>query len=155
MNVNSKTMFLNIGDFYFGSKNIQIKTVLGSCISIVLWHPKSDICSMSHCLLYDRDKEDSQLDFKLGKDVITEILIKTKFRQIHQSEYVTKIFGGGNIVDKQNGLVGNIGSKNSLNILKMLKENGFRIHTSDVGGNYGRKIIFHGDNGDVWRKLTI
>ena len=32
-------IFLQPGDFYFGGADTRIRTILGSCVSITMWHP--------------------------------------------------------------------------------------------------------------------
>ena len=44
-------IFLQPGDFYFGDKDTRIRTILGSCVSITLWHPTRLIGGMCHFLL--------------------------------------------------------------------------------------------------------
>ena len=40
-------IFLHPGEFYFGDRHTRIRTLLGSCVSIILWHPRLLIGGMS------------------------------------------------------------------------------------------------------------
>ena len=47
-------VFLQPGDFHFGAGRTRISTLLGSCISITLWHPARLIGGMCHFMLPSR-----------------------------------------------------------------------------------------------------
>lgn len=42
---------LKPGDFYFGGGATRISTLLGSCVSMTLWHPRRKIGGMCHYML--------------------------------------------------------------------------------------------------------
>src|SRR5262245_20243998 len=44
-------IFLQAGEFYFGGEKTRIRTLLGSCVAITVWHPKLRIGGMSHYML--------------------------------------------------------------------------------------------------------
>ena len=39
-------IFLQPGDFYFGDENTRLRSLLGSCVSITMWHPTKLIGGM-------------------------------------------------------------------------------------------------------------
>ena len=41
-------VFLQPGDIHFGGADTRIRTVLGTCVAISLWHPVRQIGGMSH-----------------------------------------------------------------------------------------------------------
>ena len=44
-------IFLQPGEWYFGDRHTRIRTVLGSCVSAVFWHPdRLDPAHRHHCL---------------------------------------------------------------------------------------------------------
>ena len=43
-------IYLMTGEFHFGGKDTRIHTVLGSCVSITVWHPRLHIGGMSHSM---------------------------------------------------------------------------------------------------------
>lgn len=47
-------IFLQPGEYFVADAGYQIRTMLGSCVSITLWHPKARIGAMSHFLLPSR-----------------------------------------------------------------------------------------------------
>jgi len=47
-------IYLQPGEYFWGGENNRVKTLLGSCVAICIWHPKLKIGGMSHCLLPSR-----------------------------------------------------------------------------------------------------
>ena len=47
-------IFLQPGDFYFGDRDTRIRTLLGSCVSITMWHPRLHVGGMCHFMLPER-----------------------------------------------------------------------------------------------------
>src|SRR5487761_2044785 len=47
-------IFLQPGEYYVGAAGCRIRTLLGSCVSVTLWHPVMRIGAMSHFLLAER-----------------------------------------------------------------------------------------------------
>ena len=55
-------IFLQPGEFYFGDAATRIRTLLGSCVAITLWHPARMIGGMCHYMLPNRQKHHGPLD---------------------------------------------------------------------------------------------
>ncbi|MBL8511280.1 MAG: chemotaxis protein CheD, partial [Betaproteobacteria bacterium] len=49
-------IFLQPGEFYFGDADTRIRTLLGSCVSITMWHPTRRIGGMCHYMLPTRGR---------------------------------------------------------------------------------------------------
>jgi len=47
-------IFLNPGEYFVGGAGFQVRTILGSCVSIILWHQRLRYGAMSHYLLSSR-----------------------------------------------------------------------------------------------------
>lgn len=91
-------VFLQPGDFYFGDRETRIRTLLGSCISIVMWHRRLQIGGMCHCLLPSSSKTDrTRLDGRYADDAIQLLLQEIKASGTRPKEYEVKLFGGGNM----------------------------------------------------------
>ncbi len=92
---------LQIGDFHFGGGRTRIRTLLGSCISITLWHPRLKIGGMCHYLLPRRGNTDLAQTASEGN--YAEGAMQLFMRELRRTrtapdEYVAKLFGGGHIV---------------------------------------------------------
>jgi len=161
---------LQPGDFYFGDRNTRIRTLLGSCISIVMWHPKRLIGGMCHYMLSSRnDKKVSHLDGRYGDEAILMFFREAIRHVTDPNDYIVKIFGGGNMFAKANTHIPctdspcadvihtcrNVSCKNIIKGMSLLEEFGFSITSRDLGGIHSRNIIFDVWSGDVWvRKNT-
>ncbi|MBI4938043.1 MAG: chemotaxis protein CheD [Nitrosomonadales bacterium] len=148
-------IYLLPGDFHFGGCSTRIHTVLGSCISITVWHPLLRIGGMSHCMLPSRRIPDNpDLDGRYADEAIELLLCEIGKRNTRPDEYQVKLFGGGNmfrqaIAEK----TFNVGGCNIEAARELLKARGFKcIHAEHVGGSGHRRIIFDLCNGDVWVK---
>lgn len=75
-------IFLQPGEFYFGDEKTRIRTLLGSCVAITMWHPKLNIGGMCHYMLpQNRRKETAHvLDGRYAVDAMQMFL-----REIHRS----------------------------------------------------------------------
>ncbi|MDD2915941.1 MAG: chemotaxis protein CheD [Gallionella sp.] len=149
-------IYLLLGDFYFGDKNTRIRTVLGSCVSIAVWHPLLHIGGMSHSMLPRRVKPGkldpalNQLDGHYADEAIGLLLREIGKRNTRPEEYQVKIFGGGNMLRQPpDGRAFNVAGSNIEATRLLLASAGFRIHSEHVGGSGHRNIIFDLHDGSV------
>jgi chemotaxis protein CheD len=154
-------IFLNPGELYFGGPNVRVRTLLGSCVSIILWHPKLHVGGMCHYLLATRgDKKVTPgLEGKYGEDAFEALLNQSKvhFAPIH--EYVAKIFGGSNMFSKSEksmldaSVTTNsklVGVRNIEFAKDILNQNSIKIISENTGGIASRKVFFTVWDGEVW-----
>jgi len=154
-------IFLQPGDFYFGDVNTRIRTILGSCVSITMWHPTRMIGGMCHFLLPTRPKSSgAALNGHYADEAMKMFLQEIKTAKTHPSEYRVKVFGGGNMFnhlkkeksanpgDKQFDM--DVPGRNVQVARSLITSSGFRIEAEDMGGNGHRQLIFDIWSGDVW-----
>lgn len=126
-----------------------VTTVLGSCISLCLWDPVTKTGGINH-YMFPLWNGNGSLSFKYGDIAIRE-LIEKMFEKAGKRNLIAKVFGGARVLQQSSGSL-EIGDRNIEIAKEILKDNGIPIISSDVGGNMGRKIIFHTDTGDVFVK---
>ncbi|PKA13021.1 chemotaxis protein CheD [Leptospira meyeri] len=148
--------FLNPGEIFFGGPDFRVRTLLGSCVSIVLWHPEKHIGGMCHYLLPNPTDHHLERTYKYGTDAILFFLTEIKKYQSKPNEYYAKIFGGSNMflheekeILKDNS-TSNVGARNAEFAKKVLKDNEIKIISEDTGGTLSRKIYFTVWDGEVW-----
>lgn len=146
-------IFLQPGDLFVASAGYQIRTILGSCVSITLWHPSSATGGMSHFLLPTRGSapKAQELDGRYGDEALLMLLSQLATRGIAPSECQAKVFGGGNMFpDHQFDGVVSVGQRNGEAACRMLAQHRIPLASESLFGNGHRQIIFDVGKGDVW-----
>lgn len=157
----TKKVHLHAGDYCFGEENLELHTLLGSCVSVTLWHPTLRIGGMCHFALPAREGEAyDTLNPRYGSDCFGLFQRSAARYKVPLSEFEAKIFGGGNIL-KNTALKGYtevqripVGDKNVQVAFKFLMANNIEMKVAHVGESGYRKIIFDIATGDVWVKFT-
>ena len=145
-------VFLHPGDFYFGDADVHVHTLLGSCISITLWHPKLHIGGMCHFVLPKRPRsKNPTLDGRYGNEAMDLFKREVMVRGTNLSDYHGKIFGGSNMLSsKRVNEEDLIGMRNSEAAMQMLMAEDVDIMVAHVGETGHRRIVFDIQSGDVW-----
>ena len=149
-------VFLQPGEFYFGEKKTRIRTLLGSCVAITLWHPKLQIGGICHYMLPRRPRrkgwEAERLDGRYAEDAMKMFL-----REIHRAgtragEFHVKLFGGG-LMSRATRRPGGRPTIAEANIefgRVAIAQCGFKLCAEDLGGCGHRNVILDLWSGDVW-----
>ncbi len=145
-------IYLLPGEIHFADANTRIHTVLGSCISISLWHPQQRYGGMCHFMLPSRGKAgNGTLDGRYADEAVQLLVRETTKAGTLPAAYQVKLFGGGNMFHAANKeKTFNIASDNIGAARTLLDKAGFRIQAEDVGGSGHRRIIFDLSDGNVW-----
>jgi chemotaxis protein CheD len=147
-------VFLNPGEFFFGEGKIRVATILGSCISITLWHALRRHGGICHFMLDSRGVITDHLDGKYADEAVEMFKLELNKHKTHPGEYVVKVFGGGNMfsnLKKENS--SDIGRRNIEAAHHLLDRSGFKIHSEHTGRAGHRRLLFDLWNGDVWLKF--
>ena len=149
-----KTVVLEPGDFYFGRGHTRISTLLGSCISITLWHPRKRIGGMCHYMLTERNAQNSRppdipLDGRYAFEAFALFLQYVAAAGTRPSEYQAKLFGGSNMFDGGSTGKMDIGPRNIQYGRQLLASKNIALMAEHVGGSGRRKLHFELWSGDV------
>lgn len=147
-------VFLQPGEHFVGDADYRIRTLLGSCVSITLWHADRRIGAMSHFLLPSRSASvGGVLDGRYGEEVMQIMLRELAAVGIRPTDCVGKIFGGGNMFPGQSRAdVRNVGLKNGEAARALLLAHKIPVASESLFGVGHRQIIFDISNGDVWAR---
>ncbi len=152
-------IFLQPAEYFVGDAGYRIRTLLGSCVSITLWHPRRKIGAMSHFLLPIRGTCDGaapRLDARYGEEAMSLMVQELKNMDVRAAQCIGKIFGGGNMFPGQardESLT--VGQRNGEAARSLLRLHGVQIASESLFGVGHRQIIFNISNGDVWaRQVT-
>lgn len=150
------TVILNPGDYHFGGGHTRIATLLGSCVSITVWHPRRRIGGMCHYMLAERrvnarHSTHDMLDGRYADDAMTLLIQDMVAAGSRPSEYEAKLFGGGNMFNiERKGDAMHVGFRNILRGRELLAANKISLVAEHVGGNGRRKLYMDLHSGHVW-----
>lgn len=146
-------LFLNPGEHFVGEAFYRIRTLLGSCVSITLWHPVRRIGAMSHFLLARRCfRSASGLDGRYGEEAMQLMLTELAAMDIKPRECQAKIFGGGDMFPMHHSGEQNIGRRNGEAARALVQAHGIPVISESLFGIGHRQIIFDISSGDVWAR---
>ncbi len=142
-------VFLQPGQYFVGS-GCRIRTLLGSCVSITLWHPRLRVGAMSHFLLWSRRRGDGPLDGRYGNEVLPLMLERLATLGVRPAECQGKLFGGGEMFPAQQQGAEGVGQRNGSAARELLQQHGITLVSESLFGVGHRQIVFDLDTGEVW-----
>jgi chemotaxis protein CheD len=147
-------VFLQPGEYFVGSADCRIRTLLGSCVSITLWHPTRKIGGMSHFLLATRGNRGAEEpDGRYGDEALCLMLRDLQRAGVDTAQCEAKIFGGGNMfpgISKAAAV--SVGQYNGEAAREMLQLRRIPIISHCLYGVGHRQVIFDINTGDVWSR---
>ncbi len=152
-------VYLKAGELYFSDKPAVVLTVLGSCLSVTMFHRRLGIGAICHGLLPQcRERTVCSGDCKEEARYV-ECSIRMMLRRLSRlgipfREVEVKIFGGADMFGKRLDGRGAIlvGKQNIETAQKIMDKEGIKIISMDVGGTQGRKLFFSTETGEVLLK---
>lgn len=144
-------VYLKPGELAVALKSTLIETVLGSCISVSLYCPFKGVGAMCHAMLPTGDP----LDFKYVDSAINHMLQALKHEGVNLSSVVAKLFGGADMFAHNRDMGPAkypVGQQNISKACEVLAQHRIEINNHDVGGVYGRKLLFYSGTGQVFVK---
>jgi chemotaxis protein CheD len=144
-------IYLNPGELVITEEPLMVTTVLGSCVSVTMFHQKTGAAAICHGMLPNGYKSDS---FKYVDTSMRYMVNYFRRLKIPRSEIQVKLFGGADMFNSVQTGVKNltVGWQNISIANRCLEEYGLILTSSDVGGKKGRKLIFKTDTGIVFIK---
>ena len=142
---------MKVADFAVARGEGVISTIgLGSCVAIAIYDKQTRVGGMAHVLLpsegLSRDK-DNRAKFP-GSAV--PLLLEEMKKLGARGPYTAKIAGGSSMFGALIPAGGiNRGERNVLSSRQALNDAGIPLAAQDVGGDYGRSVYFHLDDGRV------
>lgn len=154
-----ESIYLKPGEFHFGENPAVVSTILGSCVSVTMFHPGSGTGAICHGLLPrcggKKSCDGTCLDgFKYIDCSIKRMIRKFDALGINRVDIQVKIFGGSDMFGAGNPDVRSktIGMENVMVAKTIIEKAGLRVAAFDTRGNQGRKILFFLHTGEVFLK---
>jgi len=143
---------INEGGFCVLSRSDHlIMTTLGSCISVCMYDPVIKIGGMNHFLLPEERNAEKKNSFSMryGNNAMEILLNEILKRGGQKARLVLKAFGAGNVLSMK----ADIGVKNQIFLKQYIIDEGMKLETCDLGGNFPRRVAFYPATGKVLVKL--
>jgi chemotaxis protein CheD len=145
-----ETVFLLPGQWYFGATGATVKTLLGSCIAITLWHPAKGLGGMCHFLLPTRPRAaDGTLDGRFGDEAVTLMTREIQRSRTRCQDYEVHLYGGADTMPEEAKVKFAIGERNVEKAWELIDQHGFQLQSVDVGGNEPRHVTIDLSSGQV------
>lgn len=121
-----------------------ISTILGSCVSVVLYSKKAQVGGITHFALPDRShaSHSTRNDLNFGFTAITKMYEEIlEVNGVRKNDLEAKIIGGGCVINeiRQSS---NIGALNIQTAQMKLTHLNVPIVAQHVGGSFGRRLFF-------------
>jgi chemotaxis protein CheD len=151
--VKASDVILQPGEYFVGG-GCRVRTLLGSCVSITLWHPQRRIGAMSHFVLAERGHPHvTTPDARYGEEALGLMIAELEQLRVSPTECDAKIFGGGDMFSGK-GLhvreAHTVGRRNGEAARAMLESREITVRSQHLYGDGHRQIVFDVSNGHVW-----
>src|SRR5579862_1237139 len=146
-----KQAYLLPGQLYASAEPCQIKTILGSCVAICLWHKRRGTGGMNHFLL-PKCREGQATSLRYADEATRVLLEQLQDLGCRPPNLRAKIFGGAAIFQHRDRYMSSLGAQNVAAALNLMRSNGIPVTAQETGGPQGRKLLFNTDDGVAWAR---
>jgi len=140
------SLYLMPGALYIGNEVEQIKTLLGSCVAVTLWHPVDRVVAMTHIVLPSSAVNSGP---RYATEAIAHLIRVLNQRLYKPADFEVGLYGGGMMFSIEDKDCMDVGERNVSKTRELLKLAGFRIKHSDVLGPVYRHLTISRDSGQI------
>jgi chemotaxis protein CheD len=152
-------IYLKPGELCVSKRPVVVTTVLGSCVSATFFHPATGLAAICHalqpkCPRSEQCADDCAVRYRYAVCAITAMARQMSARRVWSREIEVKLFGGAALIGmaRTETPATSMGQQNVKAALETISDCGLILKVMDVGGAFGRKIIFDTTTGDVLMK---
>jgi chemotaxis protein CheD len=146
-----QSVYLYPGQLVVAGDVRLVTTILGSCVAVCLWDPKTMLAGINHYLLPTNPLR-GQMDARYGNTAIEQLIDQMVERGAAISRLSAKVVGGAAVMASFSGRRQSIGDLNVEVAHESLKKFAIPVVAEQVGGQRGRKLLFHTGNGCAYSK---
>jgi chemotaxis protein CheD len=138
-----------IGELAVAKAPAQLRTLLGSCVGVLLLDRRLQLAGLAHVVLPE-SRGETELPGKYADTAIPELL-----RQLHAIagtrviQPVAKILGGANMFPQITANQLSIGDQNVLAVERALQQARITVVARHCGGTSGRRVLVDAASGTV------
>jgi chemotaxis protein CheD len=134
-------VFLMPGQLHFGGQAASLRTLLGSCVAVTLWHPTQRLGAMCHFLLPMRARSSSDPpDGRYGDEAMQVLLEHMQRAGTEPHEYEAHLYGGADTLPEGSNLRFNVGERNIEAAWRFVDRWGLQLQGVDVGEDVPRTV---------------
>jgi len=140
-------VYLHPGQMALGSDDHSITTILGSCVAVCLYDTVQRIGGLNHFLLPHAPT--GQNSTRYGDVAMRRLLDEMMMRGSQFRHLQATVIGGACVLPANQGRAADLGRANARVALGILGAAGIPVVMEDLGGQRGRRVLFHTGSGDV------
>lgn len=129
------------GDVAMGYVGDQFKTLLGSCVSVILTDPRRTVAAMCHIVHVGRPSLANQNNTAYGEVAMERMFGLLIGVGIPATRCHAYVYGGGNMFP-QMFTTTHVGANNARWVLDFLHDHGIAVVNESVGGTGYRKVAW-------------
>ena len=138
------------GQMHLGHRVSRLRTLLGSCVAITLWHEARRIGGMCHFLLPTRNRNPGQpLDGRYGDEAVEAMVTALRRLGTEPADYICHLYGGADTMPDGANLKFNVGERNIEKGWSLIDQHGFQLEGVDVGEDVPRTVMLALADGEV------
>lgn len=152
-------IYLKPGELCVSQRPVVVTTVLGSCVSATFFHPATGLAAICHalqpkCPHGELCADGCSVRYRYAVCAITAMARLMIARGVWPRELEVKLFGGAALIGtaRTETSPASMGQQNVKAALETISDCGLILKVMDVGGAFGRKIIFDTSAGEVLMK---
>ena len=129
------------GDVVLATAGESVKTLLGSCVSVILTDPRRTVAAMCHIVHVGQPNAGNAQNTAFGAVAMADMYKKLQSKGVTPHMCEAYVYGGGNMFPQ---LVqgAHVGANNANWVLNYLHDQGIAVVETDVGGNGYRKVLW-------------
>jgi chemotaxis protein CheD len=136
-----KAIELMPGDVVLGLAGDPMKTLLGSCVSVILTDPRRTVGAMCHIVHVGKPNATNTKNTAYGEVAMQEMFDRLMGIGIPPTRCQAYVYGGGNMFPQMFSTT-HVGAKNAEWVLDFLHDHGIAVVGESLGGNGYRKVAW-------------
>jgi chemotaxis protein CheD len=145
------SLFLHPGDLIATIGDVEIVTILGSCVAVCVCDRIKHIGGMNHFQM-PGDDDDRKEPLRYGPSATRALLDSVLKLGAKRQRLEAKVFGAASILRGSARPEGSLGSENAAAALRTLATLRIPVVASDLGGHRARKLVYQVEDGSAWVK---
>jgi chemotaxis protein CheD len=127
------------GDVALGDAGDMLKTLLGSCVSVILTDPRRTVAAMCHIVHVGAPNAANKDNTAYGQVAMHAMFAHLRAKGVNPNLCEAYVFGGGNMFP-QFFSARNVGTSNAEWVTGYLNEQGIAVLDQSLGGTGYRKV---------------